>query len=94
LQISVVSEVGCITAALTWISIEKYHVKIGRFVLKYNGPDVSASEIQLLGLKNVERSTANFKPGPQHEQEKTNQTSSYVNRQEKWWGDKGGFKQA
>jgi hypothetical protein len=45
---SVVSEADCITAALTWISIEKYHVKIGGFVLKYNDPDVSASEIQLL----------------------------------------------
>jgi hypothetical protein len=62
--------------------------------LKYNDPDVSASEIQLLWLKNVKRSTANFKLGPHHEEEKTNQTSSIVNRQERLWGDKGGFKQA
>jgi hypothetical protein len=55
--------------------------KIGRFVLKFNGRNVSASEIILLGLENVERFTANCKPGSQHEQEKTNQTSSYVNRQ-------------
>jgi hypothetical protein len=80
---SVVLEVGFITAALIWISIEKYRVKIGRFVLKCNGRDVCADEIHLLGLENVERSTANCKPDPQHEQEKNNQMSSYVNRQEK-----------
>jgi len=91
---TVVLEVGCITTTLTWISIEKYRVKIGRFILKCNEPDVSASEIQLLGLESVERSAANCKRGREHEQEKTNQTSSYVYRQEKWWDDKGGFKQA
>lgn len=67
LQMSFVLVVGCVTAALTGISIEKYRVKIGRFVLKCNERDVSASEIRLLVLENVERSAADCQPGRQHE---------------------------
>jgi hypothetical protein len=66
----------------------------GNFFVKWNEWDKSASEIRLLGRANVELSTAKCKPGPQHDQENTNQNSSYGKRQENGWGDKGGCKQA